>query len=248
MGDGGELEREGVEVLELPSLLICFVFSYLSQRDEPSELSQPLPLCICRARNLHKFYFAWASASDRKALSGPLGELSSNPHPLPPPSPFHLSTMVKLASHPVDPSTPNTRRSHLSKELLDRPAGLGIDTVYDGSFALSRLETPSSLRRHPLLTIPLSLFLSLLLHLPLLFLPSPSATLPCLISHSSFPLGRTFLFASSSFSRSVFPALAKKYGDRKAAGYRDVIATVEEEKEVKKVVEGKEIIVKKKWK
>ncbi|KAL7416762.1 long-chain-fatty-acid-CoA-ligase [Mrakia frigida] len=85
--------------------------------------------------------------------------------------------MVKQASLPVDSSNPHVRRSHLSKELLDRPKGLGIDTVYD-----------------------------------------------------------------------VFPVLAKKYGDRKAAGYRDVIATVEEEKDVKKIVDGKEVTEKKKWK
>ena len=42
--------------------------------------------------------------------------------------------------------------------------------------------------------------------------------------------------------------LAKKFGDRKAAGYRDVINTVEEEKEIKKMVDGKETVDKKKWK
>jgi long-chain acyl-CoA synthetase len=42
--------------------------------------------------------------------------------------------------------------------------------------------------------------------------------------------------------------LAKKYGDRQAAGYRDVIDVIEEEKDVKKMVEGKETTEKKKWK
>lgn len=46
----------------------------------------------------------------------------------------------------------------------------------------------------------------------------------------------------------VFPVLAKKFGDRKAAGYRDVIDTVEEEREIKKIVDGKETSEKKKWK
>ena len=46
----------------------------------------------------------------------------------------------------------------------------------------------------------------------------------------------------------MFPVLAKKFGDRKAAGYRDVINTVDEEKELKKIVDGKETTEKKKWK
>lgn len=33
--------------------------------------------------------------------------------------------------------------------------------------------------------------------------------------------------------RSVFPALAERYGDKHACGYRDVLNTVEEKKEVK---------------
>jgi long-chain acyl-CoA synthetase len=42
--------------------------------------------------------------------------------------------------------------------------------------------------------------------------------------------------------------LAKKFGDRKAAGYREVLNTVEEEKEIKKIVDGKETKEKKTWK
>ncbi|CED83926.1 Acyl-CoA synthetase [Phaffia rhodozyma] len=46
----------------------------------------------------------------------------------------------------------------------------------------------------------------------------------------------------------IFPALAKRYGDKKAAAYRDVVTIVEEEKEVTKIVEGKEVKEKKTWK
>lgn len=46
----------------------------------------------------------------------------------------------------------------------------------------------------------------------------------------------------------VFPTLAKRHGDKHAAGYRDVVAVVEEEKEVSKIVEGKEVKEKKTWK
>lgn len=49
-------------------------------------------------------------------------------------------------------------------------------------------------------------------------------------------------------SPSVFPTLAKRHGDKHAAGYRDVVAVVEEEKEVSKIVEGKEVKEKKTWK
>lgn len=41
---------------------------------------------------------------------------------------------------------------------------------------------------------------------------------------------------------------ARTHGDRKALGWRDVDKIIEEEKEVKKVVDGKEITEKKKWK
>ncbi|KAF8154265.1 long-chain-fatty-acid-CoA-ligase [Crassisporium funariophilum] len=41
---------------------------------------------------------------------------------------------------------------------------------------------------------------------------------------------------------------ARTHGNRKALGYRDVVRIVEEEKEVKKVVDGKEITEKKVWK
>jgi long-chain acyl-CoA synthetase len=46
----------------------------------------------------------------------------------------------------------------------------------------------------------------------------------------------------------VFPVLAEHYGDKRAAGYRDVVKVVEEEKEVTKTVEGKEVKEKKTWK
>jgi long-chain acyl-CoA synthetase len=41
---------------------------------------------------------------------------------------------------------------------------------------------------------------------------------------------------------------ARTHGTRKALGWRDVVGVIEEEKEVKKVVEGKEVTEKKKWK
>ena len=41
---------------------------------------------------------------------------------------------------------------------------------------------------------------------------------------------------------------ARTHGKRDAFGYRDIIDIVEEEKEVKKVVGGKEVTEKKKWK
>ena len=41
---------------------------------------------------------------------------------------------------------------------------------------------------------------------------------------------------------------ARTHGNRNALGWRDVVGIVEEEKEVKKVVDGKEIVEKKKWK
>lgn len=46
----------------------------------------------------------------------------------------------------------------------------------------------------------------------------------------------------------VFPVLAEHYGDKRASGYRDVVKVVEEEKEVTKTVEGKEVKEKKTWK
>jgi len=41
---------------------------------------------------------------------------------------------------------------------------------------------------------------------------------------------------------------ARTHGNRKALGWRDVITVHEEEKEVKKIVDGKEVTEKKKWK
>ncbi|KAF4611844.1 hypothetical protein D9613_003770 [Agrocybe pediades] len=41
---------------------------------------------------------------------------------------------------------------------------------------------------------------------------------------------------------------ARTHGNRKALGWRDIIRTIEEEKEVKKMVDGKEVTEKKKWK
>ncbi|KAJ2936389.1 hypothetical protein H1R20_g705, partial [Candolleomyces eurysporus] len=41
---------------------------------------------------------------------------------------------------------------------------------------------------------------------------------------------------------------ARTHGSRPAVGWRDVVDTIEEEKEVTKVVEGKEVKEKKKWK
>jgi long-chain acyl-CoA synthetase len=41
---------------------------------------------------------------------------------------------------------------------------------------------------------------------------------------------------------------ARTHGNRKALGWRDVVKVVEEEKEVKKVVDGKEVTEKKIWK
>jgi long-chain acyl-CoA synthetase len=41
---------------------------------------------------------------------------------------------------------------------------------------------------------------------------------------------------------------AKTHGTRNAFGWRDIVATHEEEKEVKKMVDGKEVTEKKKWK
>jgi len=41
---------------------------------------------------------------------------------------------------------------------------------------------------------------------------------------------------------------AKRHGTRNALGWRDVLEVVEEEKEVKKVIEGKEVTEKKIWK
>lgn len=41
---------------------------------------------------------------------------------------------------------------------------------------------------------------------------------------------------------------ARTHGNRNALGWRDIVGVVEEEKEVKKVHDGKEIIEKKKWK
>lgn len=41
---------------------------------------------------------------------------------------------------------------------------------------------------------------------------------------------------------------ARTHGTRNALGTRDVVAIIEEEKEVKKVVDGKEVVEKKKWK
>jgi len=41
---------------------------------------------------------------------------------------------------------------------------------------------------------------------------------------------------------------ARTHSDRKALGWRDIVNIVEEEKEVKKVVDGKEVTEKKKWK
>ncbi|KAF7297408.1 Long-chain-fatty-acid-CoA ligase [Mycena indigotica] len=41
---------------------------------------------------------------------------------------------------------------------------------------------------------------------------------------------------------------AKTHGNRNAVGWRDIVNTIEEEKDVKKVVDGKEITEKKKWK
>jgi long-chain acyl-CoA synthetase len=41
---------------------------------------------------------------------------------------------------------------------------------------------------------------------------------------------------------------ARTHGNRNAFGWRDVVAVVEEEKEVTKVVDGQEVVEKKKWK
>lgn len=41
---------------------------------------------------------------------------------------------------------------------------------------------------------------------------------------------------------------ARTHGSRNALGWRDVVQVIEEEKEVKKVVDGKEVVEKKKWK
>jgi long-chain acyl-CoA synthetase len=41
---------------------------------------------------------------------------------------------------------------------------------------------------------------------------------------------------------------ARTHGNRDALGWRDIVNIVEEEKEVTKVVDGKEIVEKKKWK
>lgn len=45
----------------------------------------------------------------------------------------------------------------------------------------------------------------------------------------------------------VLAYAARKYGPRNAAGARDIVRTHEEEKEIKKVVDGKETVQKKKW-
>jgi long-chain acyl-CoA synthetase len=41
---------------------------------------------------------------------------------------------------------------------------------------------------------------------------------------------------------------ARTHGNRNAIGWRDIVKVVEEEKEVKKIVDGKETVEKKKWK
>jgi len=45
----------------------------------------------------------------------------------------------------------------------------------------------------------------------------------------------------------VLPYTARVFGSKPALGYREVVRLVEEEKEVKKVVDGKETTIKKKW-
>lgn len=51
-----------------------------------------------------------------------------------------------------------------------------------------------------------------------------------------------------SLAHIVFPVLAEHYGDKRASGFREVVKVVEEEKEVTKTVEGKEVKEKKTWK
>lgn len=46
----------------------------------------------------------------------------------------------------------------------------------------------------------------------------------------------------------VLAYAARTHGTRKAFGYRDIVKMVEEEKEVKKMVDGKEVTEKKTWK
>jgi len=41
---------------------------------------------------------------------------------------------------------------------------------------------------------------------------------------------------------------ARTYGNRKAYGWRDIVNTIEEEKDVTKLVDGKEVVEKKQWK
>jgi len=45
----------------------------------------------------------------------------------------------------------------------------------------------------------------------------------------------------------VLPYVARTFGTKPALGYREIVRLVEEEKELKKVVDGKETTVKKTW-